>query len=98
MTFYKGYILIRLKLIGFIDVILDKLKSLKPCNNSENWLINYASQIHGGWDLIVECCFKNLEDLHGLVEHIRSDNGISNLVETTTTLIGIKPDFAPNSN
>ena len=60
---------------------------------NEAWQITYATPIYGGWDLIAECTFNNLEDLEKIVNFCRTDEEISKLIETTTTLISIKKNF-----
>ena len=59
----------------------------------EDWKITYATPIYGGWDLIAECIFNNLEDLEKIVTFCRTDEDLSALIETTTTLISIKKNF-----
>lgn len=92
--YYRGYILIRLKIIGTQWEVAEKLKSLKPSNPNEDWQITYATPIYGGWDLIAECKFNNLEDLEKITTFCRSNEELSKLIETTTTLISIKKNFS----
>lgn len=92
--YYRGYILIRLKIIGTQWQVADKLKKLKPSTPNEDWQITYATPIYGGWDLIAECSFKSLEDLEKIVSFCRTEEELSNLIETTTTLISIKKNFS----
>ena len=91
--YYRGYILIRLKIIGTQWKVTEKLKSLNSSNQQEDWEITYATPIYGGWDLIAECMFNNLEDLEKIITFCRTDEELSSLIETTTTLISIKKNF-----
>ncbi|MFW9823619.1 MAG: hypothetical protein ACFFE4_11820 [Candidatus Thorarchaeota archaeon] len=91
---YRGYILIRLKIIGTQWQVVEKLKNLKPSNPNEDWEITYATPIYGGWDLIAECSFGNLEDLEKIVSYCRTEEELSNFIETTTTLISIKKNYS----
>jgi hypothetical protein len=43
--------------------------------------------------LIAECKFNNLEDLEKITTFCRTDDALSGLIETTTTLISIKKNF-----
>ena len=72
----------------------EKLKNLKSTDPNEDWQITYATPIYGGWDLIAECTFNNLEDLEKIVHFCRTDEEISKLIETTTTLISVKKNFS----
>jgi DNA-binding Lrp family transcriptional regulator len=82
-----------LKIIGTQWELVEKLKSLKPSDQNEDWEITYATPIYGGWDLIAECKFSNLEDLEKITTFCRTDDVLSKLIETTTTLISIKKNF-----
>lgn len=92
MIYYRGYILIRLKIIGKQWQVVDKLKNFKS-EGDQDWKITYTSPIYGGWDLIIECAFKNLEDLDKIVSFCRFDEDLSSWVEATTTLISTKNTF-----
>jgi len=74
--------------------VAEKLKNLKSTDPNEDWQITYATPIYGGWDLIAECTFNNLEDLEKIVHFCRTDEEISKLIETTTTLISVKKNFS----
>lgn len=92
MIYYRGYILVRLKIIGMQWKIVEKLKSFKP-KKGQDWMITYTSPIYGGWDLIIECAFKNLDDLDKIVSYCRFDEDLSSWIEATTTLISTKSNF-----
>lgn len=87
-----------MKIIGTQWKVTEKLKSLKSSNHQEDWEITYATPIYGGWDLMAECVFNNLEDLEKIVTFCRSDEELAKLIETTTTLISIKKDFSNSSS
>ena len=53
----------RVKIIGKEWDIVNRLKGKKSTEAGEDWEINYATPIYGGWDLIVECKFSKLNDL-----------------------------------
>jgi hypothetical protein len=90
--YYRGYILVRLKIIGTHWKIVEKLKKLKP-TGAQDWKITYASPTYGGWDLIIECAFINLENLDEIVSFCRFDPELSEWIEATTTLISTKRNF-----
>ena len=92
LIYYRGYILIRLKIIGTQWKIVEKLNNLHPIKG-EDWRITYASPIYGGWDLIIECIFKNLEDLDKIVSFCRTDENLKEWIDATTTLISTKRNF-----
>lgn len=92
LIYYRGYILIRLKIIGTQWKIVEKLNNLQP-RKGEDWRITYASPTYGGWDLIVECIFNNLEDLDKIVSFCRTDEDLKEWIDATTTLISTKRDF-----
>ena len=52
--FYRGYILVRLKIIGTEWKVVEKLSSLKSTESEENWRVTYVTPVYGGWDLVVE--------------------------------------------
>jgi len=60
--YYRGYILIRLKVIGTEWKVVDKLIGLKSTELEEDWKITYATPLYGAWDVIVECSFNKLKD------------------------------------
>ncbi len=91
--YYRGYILIRLKIIGTQWKVTDKLKGLKSNNQQEDWEVTYATPIYGGWDLMIECKFQNLEDLEKITSFCRSDDDLNQWIEATTTLISTKRNY-----
>lgn len=66
---------------------------MNPSDPNENWQITYATPIYGGWDIIVECKFSNLEDLEKIVYNCRIDNELSQWIEATTTLISTRRNY-----
>jgi hypothetical protein len=82
-----------LKVIGTQWKVTKKLKSLKSCNQHEDWEITYATPIYGGWDLIVECKFAKLEDLDSILSFCRIDEELSQWIEATTTFISTKKNY-----
>ena len=91
--YYRGYILVRLKIIGTEWKVVEKIKGLKSKEADENWEVTYATPIYGGWDLIVECSFTKLQDLDKIVTYCRVDEELSKWIEETTTLVSTKPDY-----
>ncbi len=91
--YYRGYILIRLKVIGTEWKVVNKLMGLKSTEAEDDWKITYATPIYGGWDIIVECSFKKLKDLDKIVTFCRIDEDLSLWIEETTTLMGSKNDY-----
>ena len=91
--YYRGYILIRLKVIGTEWKVVDKLMGLKSTEAEDDWKITYATPIYGSWDIIVECSFKKLKDLDKIVTFCRIDEDLSQWIEETTTLMGSKNDY-----
>ena len=91
--YFRCYILIRLKIIGTEWKVVDKIKGLKSKNDGNDWEVTYVSPIYGGWDLIIECSFKKLLHLDELISFCRKDKDLSEWIEETTTLIGLKPDY-----
>ncbi|MFX1469362.1 MAG: hypothetical protein ACFFB8_11925 [Promethearchaeota archaeon] len=73
--------------------IIEKLYNFKPSNLNEDWQITYATPIYGGWDLLVECKFNNLEDLDKIISLCRFDTELSQWIEATTTLISTKKNY-----
>ncbi|UCC18584.1 MAG: hypothetical protein JSV62_10800 [Promethearchaeota archaeon] len=82
-----------MKIIGTQWKVTEKLKGLKSQNQSENWQITYVTPIYGGWDLLVECKFNNLEDLDEILSYCRTDLDLSQWIEATTTLISTKKNY-----
>jgi len=93
VMYYRGYILIRLKVIGTEWEVVKKLTNLKSSDQDEDWKITYATPVYGGWDVIVECSFSKLKDLDKIVTFCRVDNELSQWIEETTTLMGSKNDY-----
>jgi len=93
VMYYRGYILIRLKVIGTEWEVVKKLTNLKSSDLDEDWKITYATPVYGGWDVIVECSFSKLKDLDKIVTYCRVDNDLSQWIEETTTLMGSKNDY-----
>jgi len=91
--YYRGYILIRLKVIGTEWRVVKKLIDLKSSDQDEDWKITYATPVYGGWDVMVECSFSKLKDLDKIVTFCRVDNDLSQWIEETTTLMGSKNDY-----
>ena len=93
MIYYRGYILIRLKVIGSEWKVVAKLMALTSTDAEDDWKITYATPIYGGWDVIVECSFTKLKDLDKIVTFCRIDEDLSQWIEETTTLMGSKNDY-----
>lgn len=93
MGYYRGYILVRLKIVGKEWKVVEKLNGLTSKEPGEDWKVTYATAIYGGWDVIVECAFTNLNELDKIVTYCRTDDELSNWIEETTTLMGTKDDF-----
>ena len=91
--YYRGYILVRLKIIGTEWKVVEKLKGLKATEEGEDWKVTYATPVYGGWDLIVECSFSKLQDLDKIVTFCRVDNELNQWIEETTTLVSSKADY-----
>ena len=91
--YYRGYILIRLKIIGSQWDIVDKINSFNRNKSTENWKITYITPTYGGWDLIIECLFSNLNDLDEIITYCRTDPDLIQWIEATTTMISVKNDF-----
>lgn len=91
--YYRGYILIRLRVIGTEWDVVRKLTDLKSTESDENWKITYVTPIYGGWDVIIECSFSKLKDIDKIVTFCRVDKELSMWIEETTTLMGSKKDF-----
>ncbi len=92
-SYYRGYILVRLKIIGTEWKVVERLKGLKSTEPDEDWLVTYSTPVYGGWDLIVECSFSKLQDLDRIVTFLRVDEQLSQWIEETTTLMGSKNDY-----
>lgn len=82
-----------MRIIGTQWKVIEKLKGLTFNDSNEDWQITYATPVYGGWDLLVECKFKNLEDLDKIVSFCRNDSELSQWIEATTTLIGTKKNY-----
>lgn len=82
-----------MKIIGTQWKVTEKLKDLKSSDRHENWQITYVTPVYGGWDLLVECKFINLEDLDKIVSFCRTDSELSQWIEATTTLISTKKNY-----
>jgi DNA-binding Lrp family transcriptional regulator len=82
-----------LKIIGTQWKVAEKLKGLKSKNLKEDWEITYATPIYGGWDLMVECKFNDLDDLEKIITFCRTNKELSEWIEATTTLISTKRNY-----
>jgi hypothetical protein len=91
--YYRGYVLIRLKIMGTEWKVVEKLTGLKSTDPNEDWIIPYATPIYGGWDVLLECSFSQLSDLDKIVTFCRVDKDLSQWIEETTTLMGSKKDY-----
>ena len=69
------------------------MKGLKGKTQNEDWQITYVTPVYGGWDLLAECKFNNLEDLDKIVSFCRTDTELSQWIEATTTLISTKKNY-----
>ena len=81
-----------MKIIGTQWKIVEKLNGLKPEEN-QDWKITYISPTYGGWDLMIECVFTNLNDLDEIVSFCRTDKELKEWIDATTTLISTKRNF-----
>ena len=84
--------MVRLKIIGTQWKIVEKLKCFQP-KSGHDWKITYSTPTYGGWDLIIECVFNDLEDLDQIVSFCRLDSDLKEWIEATTTLISTKKNF-----
>ena len=82
-----------MKIIGTQWKVTEKLQNLKSTDQQEDWKITYATPIYGGWDIMVECKFQNLDDLDKIVTFCRTDEALSQWIEATTTLISIRRNY-----
>ena len=82
-----------MKIIGKEWKVVEKLSGLKSTEPGEDWKVTYATPVYGGWDLIVECSFSQLQDLDKIVTYCRIDEELSQYIEETTTLISSKADY-----
>ena len=82
-----------MKIIGKEWKVVEKLTGLKSTAPGEDWKVTYATPVYGGWDLIVECSFSQLQDLDKIVTYCRVDEELSQFIEETTTLISSKADY-----
>ncbi|MFX1502307.1 MAG: hypothetical protein ACFFDH_15205 [Promethearchaeota archaeon] len=69
------------------------MKNFNFQKKSEKWQITYVTPLYGGWDLLIECKFSNLEDLDEIVTFCRTDIELARWIETTTTLISTKKNY-----
>ncbi|MHA2007560.1 MAG: hypothetical protein ACXABO_07960 [Promethearchaeota archaeon] len=67
---------------------------MQPLNPEEDWQITYATPIYGGWDVVAECKFSNLEDLEKIVTYCRTDEELTEWIEATTTIISTRKNFS----
>ncbi|MBD3197770.1 MAG: hypothetical protein GF317_22150 [Candidatus Lokiarchaeota archaeon] len=93
MGYYRGYILVRLKIVGKEWEVAKTLSGLESKEEGEDWKVTYATPVYGGWDVMVECSFSNLNELDKIVTYCRVDEKLSEYIEETTSLIGTKNDF-----
>jgi hypothetical protein len=91
--YFRGYVFIRLKKIGFEWNVVQKLKNLKSVELDEDWKVTYATPVYGGWDVVVECSFTKKQELDKIIAYIRMDEEISKWIEETTSLVSSKPDY-----
>lgn len=89
---YRGYILCRLSKIGSEWDIVNELKRINE-EFGDNLKVTYASPIYGAWDLIIEASFEQLEELDSLVTQIRTNAGLQENIEETTTFVSSRPDY-----
>ncbi|MFX0105009.1 MAG: hypothetical protein ACFE75_05930 [Candidatus Hodarchaeota archaeon] len=82
-----------MKIVGTQWKVTEKLKGFSCRNKNENWKITYVIPVYGGWDLLAECKFDNLEDLDEIVSFCRTDSELSQWIEATTTLISTKKNY-----
>ena len=94
MAYYRGYILIRLKIVGKEWDVVEKLKGLRSKEEGEDWKVTYSIPVYGAWDLIVECSYSQLSELDKIVTYLRVENDLSQWIEETTTLVGTKADYS----
>ncbi|MBY9008152.1 MAG: hypothetical protein KGD63_15535 [Candidatus Lokiarchaeota archaeon] len=94
MAYYRGYILIRLKIVGKEWDVVEKLKDLHSKEEDEDWKVTYAIPVYGAWDIMIECSFSQLSELDKVVTYCRIENELSQWIEETTTLVGTKPDYS----
>jgi len=93
MGYYRGYVLIRLKIVGKEWNVVDKLTGLSSKEEGEDWKVTYVVPVYGPWDLLVECSFSNLNEMDKIVTYCRVDDELSQWIEETTTLLGTKADY-----
>ncbi|MFX1409838.1 MAG: hypothetical protein ACFFA6_05775 [Promethearchaeota archaeon] len=91
--YFRGYILIRLKIIGTQLKVLEKVKELKSISSDENWKITYATPLYGAWDFLIECVFSDLPDMEEIISFFRNNEELKQWVEATTTLIGLRKNY-----
>ncbi|MFX1233806.1 MAG: hypothetical protein ACFFBY_04520 [Promethearchaeota archaeon] len=93
LIYYRGYILIRLKIIDTQWDIVKKLEEFNLKNKTKDWEITYVTPTYGGWDLLIECIFSSLSDLEKIISFCRLDKDLKSWIETTTTLISVRDNF-----
>jgi len=91
-NYYRGYILIRLKVIGTEWEVVKRLTNLSSSEPDDDWKVGYVTPVYGGWDLVVECNFRKLPELDKIVGYLSTEEELSSWIEETTTLVSNKPD------
>ena len=82
-----------MKIIGSQWDIVKKLKEFNSTQSSEDWKISYVGPVYGGWDMLIECYFKDLDDLDKIVSFCRTDQELQSWIEATTTLVSTKRNY-----
>jgi len=82
-----------LKIIDTQWKIVEKITKFQSAYSHKNWKITYISPVYGGWDMILECVFSELEDLDTILSFCRADHELIEWIEATTTFISIKKNF-----
>jgi len=67
------------------------MRQLKSTRPGEEWKVTYATPVYGGWDLIIECSFEELNDLDRIISFCRTE--LSEYIEETMTLCGTQPNY-----
>lgn len=91
--YYRGYILVRVKILGAEWSVVEKVKNLKSIEDDEDWYVAYCSPIYGSWDLIIEACISKLEELDNLETYLRVDDELSKMIEESITLVSTKNNY-----
>jgi len=91
-NYYRGYILIRLKVIGTEWEVVKRLMNLSSSEPDDDWKVGYVTPVYGGWDLVAECKFRKLPELDKIVGYLSTEEELSSWIEETTTLVSSKPD------